>query len=478
MTNHACPQCGAAIRDADAASQCSACGHLLAASGPEGAAPREPGEPRALIWILVGVGIFSVLASLGGLVFCWIHESLDAKVREQANVNAERPFRIEEKDVAIKDRGVFRDKEKAMRVTDRLAALAGGAYRTNSHVDFNEEISYLVRFEANHVYRIDMRSNQLDSYLEVLDRFGLILASDDDSGGNLNARIHFHCRQSEQYRVRVRDLSRRAGPFELEIQDESSNETPTPIMLVNGSFQTTARVEANDRIDPRRKTPRKLYTIHLQANHRYVMDLESTFFDTYLRLEDAGGVELAGNDDGGLGTNSRLLYTPLQNGLCRIVVTSCAGGAGEFKLTIRDQNITAPNKSAIIKPRTPLGAIAVTELLGNEQVLFVVWTPDAESFAVLESGGALRRIRAKDFVEDRRSTGLDNTTVALAYSGRGILAYQSSSQQLTVIDPQSLEVKQRLKVPALARSGAVLSAPDVDFALVPTLGPRYDDEIH
>ena len=45
----------------------------------------------------------------------------------------------------------------------------------------------------------------------------------------------------------------------------------------------------------------------------YVIDMTGTF-DTFIRLQDAGGTEVAFDDDGGQGLNARLLYVPAKSG--------------------------------------------------------------------------------------------------------------------------------------------------------------------
>ena len=50
-------------------------------------------------------------------------------------------------------------------------------------------------------YTIDMVSNQLDSYLYLEDSNGRVLAQDDDSGGNLNARIIWTAQYTGTYYV-------------------------------------------------------------------------------------------------------------------------------------------------------------------------------------------------------------------------------------------------------------------------------------
>jgi hypothetical protein len=65
---------------------------------------------------------------------------------------------------------------------------------------------YQIRFKAGVSYVIDMigpNSKKLDPYLQVRDPQGKILAEDDDSGGNLNARIVLRTRVDDIYRIRA-----------------------------------------------------------------------------------------------------------------------------------------------------------------------------------------------------------------------------------------------------------------------------------
>jgi peroxiredoxin len=62
---------------------------------------------------------------------------------------------------------------------------------------------HLVNLRAGKVYQIDMvkRTAGLDPYLRLEDVRGKQLDEDDDSGGNLNARIMFNCTKNGQYKV-------------------------------------------------------------------------------------------------------------------------------------------------------------------------------------------------------------------------------------------------------------------------------------
>ncbi len=75
-----------------------------------------------------------------------------------------------------------------------------------------------------------------------------------------------------------------------------------------------------------------------QAGKTCLIDLESSAFDTVLRLHDAKGKLLAENDDivPGVNLHSRLIFTPKEDGTYRLVATSFEQrGSGAYTLTIR-----------------------------------------------------------------------------------------------------------------------------------------------
>src|SRR5262245_41195248 len=59
---------------------------------------------------------------------------------------------------------------------------------------------HMVQMKAGNTYTIDMVSTEIDSYLRLEDKDGKQLDEDDDSGGNLNARMVFNCTRDGEYR--------------------------------------------------------------------------------------------------------------------------------------------------------------------------------------------------------------------------------------------------------------------------------------
>jgi CHAT domain-containing protein/Flp pilus assembly protein TadD len=84
----------------------------------------------------------------------------------------------------------------------------------------------------------------------------------------------------------------------------------------------------------------KVHEVQLEAGQLYAIELRSTVFDAYLRLEDTAGKQLAEDDDSGGGTDARLLYRPPQGGVYRVIATVLPGGVGTgpYTLTVRLAN--------------------------------------------------------------------------------------------------------------------------------------------
>lgn len=68
-----------------------------------------------------------------------------------------------------------------------------------------------------------------------------------------------------------------------------------------------------------------------------------------MRVEDSAGKQLAFNDDGGEGLNSRLRFTPPKDGNYQIIATTFGGGAGAYTLKVRSTAVV-DKKAAALPP--------------------------------------------------------------------------------------------------------------------------------
>ncbi|MEI7684695.1 MAG: PPC domain-containing protein [Planctomycetota bacterium] len=101
------------------------------------------------------------------------------------------------------------------------------------------------------------------------------------------------------------------------------------------NLEVKGQLQPDDPKDPARQQPSKVHEIKLSKGKGYQIDLMSADFDSYLRLLDATGKEVASDDDGGDKFNSRIKYTPTDDGTYKVVVTTFAGGAGNYVLKVQ-----------------------------------------------------------------------------------------------------------------------------------------------
>lgn len=120
---------------------------------------------------------------------------------------------------------------------------------------------------------------------------------------------------------------------------------------------------AVDPPDKSRNLPCKIHVVRMKKDQGYLIDMVSSDFDAYLRLEDAAGNKLAEDDDGGGNLNARIRFTAPRDDLFLVIATSCAGGAGNYTLAIKSY---VPAVVKVIE-LAALGANKATEFQGQLQ---------------------------------------------------------------------------------------------------------------
>jgi serine/threonine protein kinase len=76
-----------------------------------------------------------------------------------------------------------------------------------------------IQLTAGKTYVIALNSTAFDAYLRLQNQAGKTVAEDDDSGGNLNARITFRCTESGAYRIIASSFNGKLGPYQLIVQE-------------------------------------------------------------------------------------------------------------------------------------------------------------------------------------------------------------------------------------------------------------------
>jgi hypothetical protein len=192
---------------------------------------------------------------------------------------------------------------------------------------------HAVKLEKETLYQIDLVGHGLDTYLRLLDADGKVLAEDDDSGGNLNARIRYTTTKAGTYIIVATSFSGGDGGYTLTVRNTNANPAKA-IKLVKG------QLKPNDGPDKARNVPCQVHTVALKANKTYVIDLESTDFDAYLRLESPTGKMIQEDDDSGGNLNSRIEYRVPADGEYRLVAMPLSrlnGNAANFTLRVTEK---------------------------------------------------------------------------------------------------------------------------------------------
>jgi len=183
---------------------------------------------------------------------------------------------------------------------------------------------YELRGESGSRVAIDLKSYDFDAYLVLVDSDGDEMSDDDGGDQGRNSRLHYQFSEDETVTLTARGLdSSSTGSYEL-IVTELSNE-------VAARHEGTLEVGDTRGHDGTRYDR---YEIDAKAGETLTIMLDSTAFDTVLYVSGPDGRNLARDDDGGDGTNSLAVVTPVEDGTHVIFVTALSESTGDYVLTI------------------------------------------------------------------------------------------------------------------------------------------------
>jgi serine protease Do len=202
------------------------------------------------------------------------------------------------------------------------------------------------RFEgvAGQIVQIDLISTDFDAFAILTDAGGTKLADNDDGGGGTNARIIFTLPASGTYRVLANSLVRgRYGRYTLRVHNigMASSAGVTGGMLPNTVGQILRGQTMSGQLsatDPKLSDGSvfQAWTFIGRAGESIQVDVMSSDFDAYAIIQDGNGVKLAADDDGGGGTNARIVFTLPYSGAYRFIANTYRQGSyGSFSMSVR-----------------------------------------------------------------------------------------------------------------------------------------------
>ncbi|HEY2805159.1 MAG TPA: pre-peptidase C-terminal domain-containing protein [Gemmatimonadales bacterium] len=185
---------------------------------------------------------------------------------------------------------------------------------------------------------IEMHSSEFDSYLELRDAEGAMIAENDDGGEGNDALILTRLPREGRYRVVARAYGDRqvTGVYELTLSAGGDIARPGRVGELHEGQMAMGRLESGDSVVGD-STYADIYTFRAPRDGEVQIDLRSGDFDAYLIVKDASGTTLATDDDSGDGTNSRITLAVRQGDTYRIFANSYGDdrATGLYRLSLK-----------------------------------------------------------------------------------------------------------------------------------------------
>lgn len=191
-----------------------------------------------------------------------------------------------------------------------------------SYINVGQEQSFSFTVGSAQSIQIDVESvdGAIDSYLELYEQSGREIATNDDGGSGFNSRL-VRDLQPGSYRFVARDLGNNsAGSLRVTVQSRGQAQVASGPIPINIGQRLTANLVAGNE---------QVFVLQVPSTQQLQIDFESLDgeIDPYLVIEDQFGNEVASNDDGPRGLDSRIV-TSLNPGSYRVIGSDLWGDRG------------------------------------------------------------------------------------------------------------------------------------------------------
>jgi hypothetical protein len=222
--------------------------------------------------------------------------------------------------------------------------------------------SFDARGGQRYIFTLD--SDDFDAFLSVHRRVGAItevLATDDDGGGDLNARLRWLAPESGTYLVVAHALTPDSyGQFRLAVEEGAPPRpaVPQPARIgeaVNSTLHAgSGSLEVGDG-----EIFHDIYVLDARYGQEFIITMDSDDFDAYLEFGpmQADSMQVTDtNDDGGEGTNSRLRVLVPADGRYAVRARGFSSDQfGRYSLLIREAPSIVPR--ALVAGRDHEGSL-------------------------------------------------------------------------------------------------------------------------
>ena len=294
-----------------------------------------------------------------------------------------------------------------MSITTGGVVLVNGA-DTSANIDFVDDGDLfqvsLVKGQSYVFGAYSTGTGLPDPYLLLYNKTGALLTFDDDSAGNLNARISHTALETATYFLGVFDAGSGTGRYSVtadtSADDFSWGIGTTGVVILDGAA-TSGVINTPGDTD--------LFKVTLLAGTSYIFDLSGTtggLKDPYLYLYNSDLIELAYDDDTGGGGNASIGFTVTTTGTYYLGAMDYGTGIGAYSLSAR--TVTATSSTAGTSGADRLlgtsGIDTLSGLAGND------WLTGGGGNDVLDGGSGIDRAAysgaSTEYAITRTSNGL------------------------------------------------------------------------
>jgi uncharacterized protein YdeI (BOF family) len=226
-------------------------------------------------------------------------------------------------------------------------------HRSGSKADL-----YTFQGTAGQQVTVTLSSTAFDAYLVIVGPTGAVLAEDDDSGGDYNARIQGTLPTAGIYTIEATAYySSGRGNYTVAASVSTTSSCSASAITLPATVNGT--LADSDCTAPHRSGSKAdLYTFQGTAGQQVTVTLRSTAFDAYLIVVGPTGAVLAQDDDSGGGSNAQIQGTLPTAGTYTIEATAYySSDRGSYTLTASASTTTTCSPGAITLPATVNGTL-------------------------------------------------------------------------------------------------------------------------
>lgn len=224
------------------------------------------------------------------------------------------------------------------------------------------------RGEAGQRISAVLKSNDFDTFLELYGQEGESLASDDDSDGDLNARLIYTLPTTGEFILEARAIGGGTGSYDLELK--ALPPTPKPFDIGFGQTREDELKDTSATADDGQRYV--AYVFDGKAGQRIQFTVRSGDFDAVseidLLTEGETTYEALASDDDGLrqGTDSRLNFTLPEDGRYELRAQGLERDAkGLFSVELTDRG-PEPKPGSLLVPSVARGELTDLDSLTEE----------------------------------------------------------------------------------------------------------------